>query len=48
MLSKGKFYDLKTHGKRGRSKAGRSRGRHTQAKIKYKARMARVVGKWGV
>jgi hypothetical protein len=48
MLPKGKLYDLKTHGKRGRSKAARSRGRHNRTKLKYKARMARVVGKWGV
>jgi hypothetical protein len=47
MLPKGKLYDLKTNGKRGRSKAERDHRRHTQAKIKRKARSARVVGKWG-
>ena len=48
MLPKGKSYDQKTHGKRGRSKTERSNRRHIQARLKHKARSARVVGKWGV
>jgi hypothetical protein len=48
MLPRGKSYDQKTNGKRGRSKAERDHRRHSQARLKRKARSARVVGKWGV